>query len=235
MKTNRILGMALVAFMVGTIGVFAQQPQQPERGRHPGPQPGEQTAMQQHPGAPQGDAQGERKELTEEERIAMQTKRMSRELLLDEATAEKFAPIYTEYLTEMAKLRGEKPERPEVKEGETPEPKEMTDDELIAKVKERAAQMREMATLQEKYIDKFAKVLNARQLAQVYARPQGHGPRHQGFGHGPRHGGPEQGQPGQPQAGQPNNGGQGHHGGPMGGPRPDGQAPQGDQPTQPAE
>ena len=219
MKANRFLSLAVMALMMGSVSVLAQNPQQPERGGQPAGRP----AMQQHPGGPQGGEQkGEKEELTKEQKMEMQAKRMCRELLLDEATAEKFTAVYTEYLTAVAELRGEKPEKPEVKEGEKPEVKELTDAEILAKLKERTAKMCEMATLQEKYIDKFAKVLNARQIEKIFAHPQGHGPRPQGFGgqrggHGPQGGqphqqgghggqqgpqGPGQGQPG-PQGGQP--------------------------------
>lgn len=220
MKTSRFLTVAAMALIVST-SVFAQDDQSANRRPRPqGPQVAQQDGQAQAP---------ERKQPTEEEMLQQRTERMQRELLLDEATAQKFAPIYQEYLTALKELRGDAPRGPqEVKAGEQPEKKELTDAELTAKLKERIQKQRDMADLQEKYIDKLGKVLNARQLAKVFEAPRpGHGPGQPGQGphHGqpgkggqPGHGQGQPGQPGQPgQGGQPGQPGQGGPGAPQGG------------------
>lgn len=64
-----------------------------------------------------------RPRLTPEQRIEMQVKQMQKHLLLDEATAAKFAPLYTEYLNALKSCH------PEVAPKACPK-KELTDAEL---------------------------------------------------------------------------------------------------------
>ena len=200
MKTTRILAIGTMALMLGTGSVFAQQsdeqkgncPQRPER-----PQP------------------------TEEEMLEMRTQQLQRELMLDDATAAKFAPLYAEYLAAMKEVMPQQSKGPEsgkeAKPGEgKPEKKaEPTDAEIKEMIAKRIQTQRDIADVQEKYLSKFSDILSARQLQKVFA-PQG-GPRHGGMGPGrPGAGKPGEGGPG---AGKPGEGGKGpqfggHHGQP---------------------
>ena len=144
--------------------------------------------------------------LTPEQRIEMQTNRLAQELMLDDATAAKFAPVYKKYQEELQALRpqpkeGEKPQMkggpkgpemkggpkgPEMKggpQGPAPEPKQLTDAEIEAQMKARWAEQRKTADIQEKYYAEFKKFLSVRQIQKVMDAH--HGPKGPGMGEGP--------------------------------------------------
>lgn len=103
-----------------------------------------------------------------EQREARMTERMTQQLLLSDADAAKFAPLYKKYMEEMRALR---PERPEVKKTEDATAKAEkvapTDAELKKAAKERFARQRKMIDLQEKYYNEFSKFLTAKQVEKV--------------------------------------------------------------------
>ena len=193
---------AAMALMLGAGSVFAQQGDEQQKGNCP-----------QRPERPQP---------TEEEMMEMRTQQLQQELMLDDATAAKFAPLYAEYMSAIKAVMPEKCKGPEggkdAKPGEEkPEKKAApTDSEIKEMLAKRIQTQRDIADIQEKYLSKFSDILSARQLQKVFA-PKG-APRHGGMG------------PGHPGAGKPGEGGQGGKQGPQCG-APQGQpGPQGGQP-----
>ena len=99
---------------------------------------------------------------TTEERINKQTEAMQKRLLLDEKEAAQFAPIYKEYLGELAKCR------PDFQKQE--KDAQPTDAEIEKRIENRFAMQKKMVETQESYYKKLKKVLNARQLEQVFMK-----------------------------------------------------------------
>ncbi len=102
----------------------------------------------------------------------MQCNRLIGELALDDATAEQFKTVYTNYMEEMGAIRDEmKPEMPE-NDGEmteAPAPKPApTDAEVEAAIKARFTQGRKMIDVSEKYYEEFSKFLSPKQIQKVY-------------------------------------------------------------------
>lgn len=184
MKTTTFLTAALMALTLSMNTAFAQSEpttagaaptenvRKAERPNRPGRRP---MAKGQRP---------ERKQLTDEQRTELQVKRMQQRLLLDEATAAKFTPLYTEYLNALKECRKGCPDRKELKGQQPTQPATPpTDQEIRDRIKARIQAQRERADIQAKYLDKFAKLLSARQLELVFApqhrqdksghRPQG--------------------------------------------------------------
>lgn len=102
------------------------------------------------------------KKLTPEQRIEMQVKKAQQRLLLDEATAAKFAPLYKEYLEAMQQC---KPACPKQQKGE---PKELTDAEIDQMMQDRFAAHKKLVETQETYYKKFKKILNIRQVEALF-------------------------------------------------------------------
>lgn len=102
----------------------------------------------------------EPQKLSEEQRIEMLTKRMQDKLFLDDETSAKFAPLYKAYIQEMRACH------------KTPDPQapkeERTDERIEQEMKERFAMRQKALDTQEKYFTEFQKILNARQLEQVF-------------------------------------------------------------------
>ncbi|WP_373736920.1 hypothetical protein [Bacteroides heparinolyticus] len=113
---------------------------------------------------------------TQEEMVKMQAGRKVKELLLDDATAAKFTPLYEKYLTELNATcpfnakKGKKTEGTETREDVK---KELTDAEISQMLKDRFAQERKVLDIREKYFQEFSKILSPRQLLKVY-QPKGH-------------------------------------------------------------
>ena len=94
-----------------------------------------------------------------EKRLEFRVKKMQEKLMLDDATAEKFAPIYKEYLQEKAKCF------PVVEFG-----KELTDDQIKKNIEDGMAAQQKMLDVDKKYYNKLSKILNAKQLQQVFCK-----------------------------------------------------------------
>lgn len=108
------------------------------------------------PAAPKGD------KLTKEQRQEMKIKQMEKRLMLDEATAAKFAPLYKEYLEAMKQCRPAPAETPE--KGK----KELTDAQLDQLMKDRFAMRKKLIETQETYYNKFKGILNIRQVEALF-------------------------------------------------------------------
>jgi len=109
--------------------------------------------------------------------MQMQTNQMVRALMLDDATAAKFTPIYEKYLKELRECRmmNFKPRaRKDADQGteantakETPKPV-MTDAEIAKMLKDQFAQSRKMLDIREKYYNEFSKILSQKQIMKIY-------------------------------------------------------------------
>ena len=104
----------------------------------------------------------EKKQFTKEERVDFEVKRLTRELMLSDQQAEKFATTYREYRNELDEVFQKEEEKKQFEPG-----KELTDKELDQLAKKRFAGMKKFAAVQEKFYDKFRKNLSARQVEKV--------------------------------------------------------------------
>jgi hypothetical protein len=104
-------------------------------------------------------AQEKKAKPTPEQRIEKRVERVQKDLMLDDATAAKFAPIYKEYLMEMSKCR------PEVVRG-----KDLSDEQIKKNLKARMEAKEKAVDVEKKYFGKLEKVLNAKQLQKVFSK-----------------------------------------------------------------
>ena len=112
------------------------------------------------------------KQLTKEERIDFDIKRLTNELMLSDKQAENFAATYREYATKLDALMQKNVFAAK------PEPgKELTDSELDQLAKQRFAGLKDLAELQDKYYSKFRKDLSARQVQKVLMLNEPFGPK----------------------------------------------------------
>lgn len=133
------------------------------------------------------------KQLSKEERIELDIKRLSNELMLSDAQAEKFAVTYREYAAKKVELFEKN--APKFKEPRN----ELTDADLDQLAKQRFEGFKKLAELDEAYYAKFRKDLSARQVAKVLCldgpcgRKHECGPKHEcgrhegGHFDGPKH------------------------------------------------
>lgn len=110
------------------------------------------------------------KKFSKEERVELDIRRFTNELMLSDQQAEKFAVTYREYSAKMDELFKKN------KVFNRQQGKVLTDAELDQKAKQRFESFKELADLQSKYYDKFRKDLSARQVAKVlrFDEPFGH-------------------------------------------------------------
>ena len=165
------------------------------------------NAQEQNRGPRRGQGmKSERQELTAEQRAERAADRIAGELMLDDASSNKFQSIYKDYQLELGEVnkkympeRGKKDEgeKGEKQKGVKGEKKHRTDKEIDDGIKNRFAHQRALLDVEEKYYGKFRSVLNARQLEKVY-RMSGKGRKafggkgkggRGGFGRGPQRGG----------------------------------------------
>lgn len=103
--------------------------------------------------------------------IEKQVNRMANQLMLDDATAAKFAPLYKEYLESLQGCCAQsccKNTAACPKSNAT-----LTDKEIEARIEKRFEMQQQRLDIQKKYFDKFKKILNAKQLEKVFApRPK---------------------------------------------------------------
>lgn len=97
-----------------------------------------------------------------------QCEQMVRVLMLDDATADKFKPVYSQYLKDLMDCRsmrhgkkGQNIDNNAVKT--TP-----TDAEIEANIKDQFAQSRKMLDIRESYYGKFRKLLSPKQIQKIY-------------------------------------------------------------------
>ena len=120
------------------------------------------------------------KQLSKEERVEFDIKRLTNDLMLSDQQAEKFAVIYREYAGKLDELFQKNAPKEEFEPG-----KELTEKDLDKLAKARFEGMKSLAELQMKYYDKFRKELSARQVEKVLELKAPCGPKHfdpKGFG-----------------------------------------------------
>ena len=113
---------------------------------------------------------------TPEQVVKMQTDRMVKALMLDDATAAKFTPVYEKYLKELRECRMMN-HKPRVKrdatqvtdatQPATPRPA-MTDAEIAQQIKDQFAQTRKTLDVREKFYNDFSKILSQKQILKIY-------------------------------------------------------------------
>lgn len=103
--------------------------------------------------------------------IEKQVNRMANQLMLDDATTAKFAPLYKEYLENLQGCCAQSCYKNTAtcpKSNAT-----LTDKEIEARIEKRFEMQQQRLDIQKKYYDKFKKILNAKQLEKVFApRPK---------------------------------------------------------------
>lgn len=117
----------------------------------------------------------ERKQRPTPEQVAqMQTNQMVKALMLDDATAAKFTPIYQNYLKEVRECRMMN-RRPRMKrdeaskqEGQKPQRPAMTDEEIAKMLKGQFEQSRKMLDIREKYYNELSNILSQKQIMKIY-------------------------------------------------------------------
>ena len=113
----------------------------------------------------------EGKKLSKEERVELDIKRFTNELMLNDQQAEKFAVTYREYAGKLDELF-QKNAPAKFEPG-----KVLTDAELDQMAKQRFEGFKALAELQSKYYDKFRKDLSARQVEKVLRFEEPFGPK----------------------------------------------------------
>lgn len=111
---------------------------------------------------------------TPEQMMQMQTILMIKSLMLDDATAAKFTPIYQKYVKELRECRMMNI-KPRVKKDETQATEAtktprsaMTDADIAKMLKDQFAQSRKMLDIREKYYNEFSKILSQQQILKIY-------------------------------------------------------------------
>ncbi len=104
-------------------------------------------------------AQEKKQAPTPEQRIEKRVERMQKKLMLDDATAAKFAPIYKEYL--QAKFAA----RPEWKKCDNP-----TDAQIKENIAKRLDAQEKAVDVEKKYYKKLSSILSGRQLQQIFCK-----------------------------------------------------------------
>ena len=114
---------------------------------------------------------------TPEQMMQMQTNQMVKALMLDDATAAKFTPIYEKYLKELRdcrmmnrepRVKKETAQGTEAKTAKGPPRPVMTDAEIAKMLKGQFAQSRKMLDIREKYYNEFSKILSQKQIMKIY-------------------------------------------------------------------
>lgn len=111
--------------------------------------------------------QQNRKNASEEQIRQHQTSQMVHVLMLDDATASKFTPLYTQYLKDMMECHKMKRSHSDKKVSKK-EKQELTDAEIEARIKNQFEVSQKMLDIRESYYDKFRKILSPKQILKVY-------------------------------------------------------------------
>lgn len=114
-----------------------------------------------------------------EQLVKIQTDHMVKALMLDDAVAAKFTPVYERYLNELRECRMMN-HRPRVKKDAAQgteansagavdaQKPQMTDAEIAKQIKDQFAQSRKMLDIREKYYNDFSKILSQKQIMRIY-------------------------------------------------------------------
>ena len=89
--------------------------------------------------------------------------------MLNDADAEKFKGVYKNYQLELSEANQKfKKEPKKMEQGEKPQRRQRTEQEIEQDIKNRFARQRAVLDVEEKYYDEFRSVLNPRQIEKVY-------------------------------------------------------------------
>ena len=113
------------------------------------------------------------KQFNKAERVELDIKRLTNELMLSDEQAAKFEATYRAYADELDKLFLKNAPKKEFEPG-----KELTDKELDALAKQRFEGFKALADLQLKYYDIFRKNLSARQVEKIFRFQEPCSPKH---------------------------------------------------------
>lgn len=117
---------------------------------------------------------GNAKNITPEQAIEMQTTRMAKRLMLDDATTAKFTPIYKEYLTEMRACAQNCR-----KAGTCPFNQKdsvvMTDADIEKCIDQCFDMQQKKLDIKKSYYKKLKSVLNMKQMQAIFCRQAGQG------------------------------------------------------------
>lgn len=112
---------------------------------------------------------------TQQQMMRMQVDQMVKTLMLDDATAAKFTPVYEKYLKESRecrmmnhKPRAEKDKATATDANAKKERPSMTDDEIATMLRNQFTQSRKMLDVREKYYNEFSKILSQKQILKIY-------------------------------------------------------------------
>ena len=108
---------------------------------------------------------------TPEQMMQRQANQMVKTLMLDDATAAKFTPVYEGYLKALRECR--MMNRHERNRGNNAEAKQTakpvpTDAEIEKQIKDQFAQSRKILDVREKYYNEFSKILSQKQIMKIY-------------------------------------------------------------------
>ena len=108
---------------------------------------------------------------TPEQMMQRQANQMVKTLMLDDATAAKFTPVYEGYLKALRECR--MMNRHERNRGNNAEAKQTakpvpTDAEIEKQIKDQFAQSRKILDVREKYYNEFRKILSPKQIMKIY-------------------------------------------------------------------
>ena len=115
---------------------------------------------------------------TPEQFMERQTNQMVNTLMLDDAAAARFVPVYQNYLKELRECRMMNRRHPSSgqgteQKGMKPQPKPvLTDAEVERQIKGRFAQSRRILDVREKYYNEFRKILSPKQIMKIYQTEQ---------------------------------------------------------------
>ena len=108
---------------------------------------------------------------TPEQMMQRQTNLMVKTLMLDDATAAKFTPVYENYLKELRECRmmnrKDRMRNNNAEAKQTPKPVP-TDAEIEKQIKDQFAQSRKILDVREKYYNEFRKILAPKQIMKIY-------------------------------------------------------------------
>ncbi|WP_300833024.1 hypothetical protein [uncultured Bacteroides sp.] len=109
---------------------------------------------------------------TPEQVMKRQTNMMVKTLMLDDATAAKFVPVYENYLKELRECRTmnrkSRAENGGNAKGGQAQNAVQTDAEIEKQIKDRFVQSRKILDVREKYYNEFRKVLTPKQIQKIY-------------------------------------------------------------------
>lgn len=140
------------------------------------------TLSAQNKEAHNKEAQTKKPRPTQEQIIEMQGNQMVKVLMLDDATAAKFLPVYTRYLTALrecrtmnrhARIGNTENQGEQANQGKPAMKPALTDAEIEKQIKDQFAQSRKILDTREKYYNEFRKLLSPKQIAKIYQTERG--------------------------------------------------------------